>query len=89
MTEGEQIPRDRKISLHSPQEAAYSTLFEQVLKEGLHTLRQHIAILVMFQRVGKSYREYTDDWLPVSNAIAEALGLKKLPHYTSLEKFAL
>ena len=54
------------------------------------TLWQHIAILVMFQRIGKSYREYVDDWLSVSNAIVEALGLKeKLPHYTSLQKFAL
>ncbi len=42
----------------------------------------------MFQRIGKSYREFVDDWLPVSNAIVEALGLKKeeLPHYTTLEK---
>jgi hypothetical protein len=55
------------------------------------TLWQHIAILVMFQRIGKSYREFVDDWLPVSNAIVEALGLKKeeLPHYTALEKFGL
>jgi hypothetical protein len=51
---------------------------------------QHIAILVMFQRIGKSYREFVDDWLSVSNAIVEALGLKKkLPHYTTLEKFGL
>lgn len=54
------------------------------------TLWQHIAILVMFQRIGKSYREYVDDWLSVSNAIIEALGLKKkLPHYTTLQKFGL
>ena len=54
------------------------------------TLWQHIAILVMFQRIGKSYREFVDDWLSVSNAIVEALGLKnKLPHYTTLEKFGL
>jgi hypothetical protein len=53
------------------------------------TLWQHIAILVMFQRMGKSYREYTDDWLPVTDAIVEAVGLKeKLPHYTTLQKFA-
>ena len=54
------------------------------------TLWQHIAILVMFQRISKSYREFVDDWLSVSNAIVEALGLKaKLPHYTTLEKFGL
>ena len=54
------------------------------------TLWQHIAILVLFQRISKSYREYVVDWLPVSTAIVEALGLKKkLPHYTTLEKFSL
>lgn len=54
------------------------------------TLWQHIAILVLFQRIGKSYSEFVDDWLTVSTAIVEALGLKeKLPHYTTVEKFAL
>ena len=54
------------------------------------TVWQHIAILVMFQRIGKSYREFVDDWLSVSSAIVEALGLEvKLPHYTTLEKFCL
>ncbi len=58
------------------------------------TLWQHIAILVLFQRIGKSYREFVDDWLTVSNGVVESLGLleekkKKLPHYTTLEKFAL
>lgn len=53
------------------------------------TLWQHIALLVLFQRIGKSYREFRDDWLTVSSAIVEALGLtnNKLPHYTTLEKF--
>ncbi|MHB8565668.1 MAG: hypothetical protein ACYC7D_05060 [Nitrososphaerales archaeon] len=54
------------------------------------TLWQLIAILVMFQRIGKSCRELVDDWLIVSNAIVVALGLKeKPPHYTTLEKFGL
>lgn len=54
------------------------------------TIWQHIAILVMFQRIGKSYREFVDDWLSVSSAIVKALGLElKLPHYTTLEKFGL
>ena len=53
------------------------------------TLWQHIATLVMFQRMGKSYWEYVDDWLPVSNVIVEALGRKRLPLYKTLEKFAL
>ena len=54
------------------------------------TLWQHIAILVLFQRIGKSYREFRNDWLSVSTAIVEDLGLReKLPHYTTLEKFGL
>lgn len=53
------------------------------------TLWQHITILVMFQRIGKSYREFRDDWLTVSKVVVEALGLRrKLPHYTSIQKFA-
>ena len=44
----------------------------------------------MFQRIGKSYRDFVKDWLSVSNAIVEALGLKlKLPHYNTLEKVVL
>ena len=54
------------------------------------TLWQHIAVLVLFQRIGKSYREFVDDWLSVTNAVIQALGLEeKVPHFTALQKFAL
>jgi hypothetical protein len=43
----------------------------------------------MFRRIGKSYREFVDDWFAVRNAIVETLGLSReeVPHYTTLVKF--
>ncbi len=37
----------------------------------------------------KSYREYVDDLLPVADTLVEELGLSRLPHFTTLEKFML
>ncbi len=53
------------------------------------TLWQHIALLVMMQRMRKSYREYVHDFLTVTERLLDALGLFKLPHFTTLEKFML
>ena len=53
------------------------------------TLWQHIALLVMMQRMRKSYREYVNDFLPVTERLLDALGLTKLPHFTTIEKFIL
>ena len=53
------------------------------------TLWQFIALLVLMQRTRKSYREFVDDFLTVTEKIVSTLGLSKLPHYTSLDKFAL
>lgn len=54
------------------------------------TLWQHIALLALMQRMRKSYREYVDDFLTVTERLLDALGLsKKLPHFTTLEKFML
>ena len=50
---------------------------------------QHIALLVLWQRVRKSYREYVDDLLPIADTLVEELGLSILPHFTTLEKFML
>ena len=50
---------------------------------------QHIALLVLWQRMRKSYREYVDDLLPVADTLVEELGLSRLPHFTTLEKFML
>ena len=53
------------------------------------TLWQHIALHVLMQRVRKSYREFVDDFLTVTERLLDVLGLQKLPHFTTLEKFAL
>ena len=53
------------------------------------TLWQHIALLVMMQRMRKSYREYVNDFLPVTERLLDVLGLSKLPHFTTIEKFML
>ena len=52
-------------------------------------LWQHIALLVLWQRMRKSYREYVDDFLTVADRVVLALGLSKLPHFTTIEKFVL
>jgi len=54
-----------------------------------YTLWQHIALLVLWQRTRKSYREYVDDFLTVADRLVAALGLSKLPHFTTVEKFLL
>jgi len=53
------------------------------------TLWQHIALLVMMQRMRKSYREYVNDFLPVTERLLDVLGLSKIPHFTTIEKFML
>jgi hypothetical protein len=50
------------------------------------TLWQHIALM---QRIRKSYREYTYDFLTVADRLLEAIGLSKIPHFTTIEKFML
>jgi len=53
------------------------------------TLWQHIALIALMQRVGKSYREYVGDYLTTTEKLIRVLGLSKLPHYTTIEKFLL
>ena len=50
---------------------------------------QHIALLVLWQRMRKSYREYVDDLLPIADVLVDELGLSRLPRFTTLEKFLL
>ena len=54
-----------------------------------YTQWQHIALLALMQRVRKSYREFANDLLTVANRLVRALGLSKIPHFTSMEKFML
>ena len=53
------------------------------------TLWQHIALIALMQRIRKSYREYVDDYLTTTERLLDALGLSKLPHFTTIEKFLL
>jgi hypothetical protein len=54
-----------------------------------YTLWQHIALLALMQRIRKSYREYANDFLTVATRLVRALGLSKIPHFTTMEKFLL
>jgi hypothetical protein len=53
------------------------------------TLWQHIALAALMQRMRKSYREYVNDFLTVATRLVRALGLSKIPHFTTMEKFLL
>ena len=53
------------------------------------TLWQHIALIALMQRVRKSYREYVDDYLTTTERLLDVLGLSKIPHFTTIEKFLL
>jgi hypothetical protein len=53
------------------------------------TLWQHIALVALMQRIRKSYREYTYDFLTIADKLLEAIGLSKIPHFTTIEKFML
>jgi hypothetical protein len=53
------------------------------------TLWQHITLIALMQRVRKSYREYVDDYLTTTEKLLRVLGLSKIPHFTTIEKFLL
>jgi hypothetical protein len=54
-----------------------------------YTLWQHIALLALMQRIRKSYREYVNDYLTTTERLLDVLGLSKIPHFTTIEKFLL
>src|SRR5712692_9785370 len=54
-----------------------------------YTIWQHIALIALMQRIRKSYREYVNDYLTTTEKLVRVLGLNRLPHYTSIEKFLL
>ena len=54
-----------------------------------YTLWQHIALVVLMQRIRKSYREYVNDYLTTTERLLDVLGLSKIPHFTTIEKFLL
>ena len=54
-----------------------------------YTLWQHIALIALMQRIRKSYREYVDDYLTTTERLLDVLGLSRIPHFTTIEKFLL
>jgi hypothetical protein len=54
-----------------------------------YPLWQHIALIALMQRVRKSYREYVNDYLTTTERLLDVLGLSKIPHFTTIEKFLL
>ena len=54
-----------------------------------YTLWQHIALIALMQRIRKSYREYVGDYLTTTERLLDILGLSKIPHFTTIEKFLL
>lgn len=53
------------------------------------TIWQHIALVALMQRIRKSYREYTYDFPTIVDRLLYAIGLTKIPHFTTIEKFML
>jgi hypothetical protein len=54
-----------------------------------YTLWQRIALVMLMQRIRKSYREYVDDYLTTTEKLLDVLGLSRIPHFTTIEKFLL
>ena len=54
-----------------------------------HVFMQHqpLILLVLRQRLSKSYREFVS-WLKMMDGILRELGMDYLPHFTTLQKFA-
>lgn len=52
-----------------------------------YTLHQHIILLVLRSKERKPYRDFCQ-WLGVASEIREALNLRQVPHYTTLQKQA-
>jgi len=50
--------------------------------------QQHVILLVLRQYFGMSYREFCD-LMEVCTLLLEELGLDKVPHWTTLQKFSL
>lgn len=51
------------------------------------TVWQHIVLLALRQYENKSYRRFVD-WLEEATNLLDYLGFKRIPHYTTIQKFA-
>ena len=50
-------------------------------------MHQHVMLLVLRAKERKPYRDFVA-WLEVSDSVVEAVGLSRIPHYTTLQKAA-
>ena len=75
--------REVKIALRHSAWPKYSN------KRSNHVFTQHqlLALLMLRQRLSKSYREFIS-WLRVMDGVLKELALEYLPHFTTLQKFA-
>jgi hypothetical protein len=53
----------------------------------VYDARQHVVLLALRQLEGKSYRRFMD-WLRGCRPLLRLLNLRRVPHYTTLQKFA-
>ena len=53
----------------------------------LYTDHQHVVLLALRQHFRKSYRDFCEE-IEVRTLILDELGLKKVPHWTTLHKFS-
>jgi transposase len=53
----------------------------------LYTDHQHVVLLALRQHFGKSYRDFCEI-LEVCGSLLEEIGLRRVPHWTTLQKFS-
>jgi transposase len=51
-----------------------------------YTVHQHAILLVFRRKIGKSYAEYEDFWLPILTPLCQMIGLEKIPDQSTLCK---
>lgn len=54
----------------------------------IYTVWQHVILLAIRQYEGKSYRMFAADWLIEACYLRVFINLSKIPHFTTLQKFA-
>jgi len=62
-------------------------LFSHKKSNHIFTVWQHVVLLAIRQYEGKSYRMFTD-WLVEAHYLRMFMQLSKIPHFTTLQKFA-
>ena len=49
-----------------------------------YTVHQHVILLVFRRKLGKSYAEYEEFWLPILGPVCRAIGLKEIPEQSTM-----